>query len=122
MSIDLEEFRRLIQGKTPGPWVGFMDTVQQSTSFESPVRVCYVPGDTFATVDPDRSFITYCGTHAESLLAELEALRKVAEVTITAEATLHDNCGGCNRCSIIYQDMRESIKAWRALRDGEAKP
>lgn len=92
--------REVIGKATPGPWLGFMDTVQQSTQFENPVRICQIPGDTYDVIDPDRRFIARARTRwqfaldeIDRLRAKLEAAEKVVEAVDRFSKSLVGNRG-----------------------------
>ncbi len=101
--IDLEECKRLCTGKTPGPWAWDSNNVLCcSTSFE---LVIGQPAND--------AFIAYFGTHADSLLDELEALRTLAENCETYFQV--EQCRDCNTTGIDA-----ALSAWRSLKtEGE---
>lgn len=77
--IDLTYARRIAEGRTKGPWHWYQQfdgKVRVEDDEEGPIA--YLCQD----ADEQRRnafFIAYFGTHADSLLDELEKLRRVAE-------------------------------------------
>ncbi len=131
---DLELARRLSAGRTKGPWTyesaGDKPTLLRDLRAEHPKhwkeseqaysRGGWIP---FSVTIADAAFIAYFGTHADSLLDELEALRSVAEA---AKNRVSENCycgpddGMCAPCREQEELLDKALAAWRSLKtEGE---
>ncbi len=85
--IDLSEFRRLNSERTPGKWAYRIDgpsgecvSVNLDNRYPGE-KLAEMANTGFYSKINNASFIAYLGTHADEILAELEAGRKVAEVS-----------------------------------------
>ncbi len=129
VTFSLSEFRRLAEGRTPGPcytrncdgltdWGIFSETYPDDERFDL----------TDITHVKDTTFWAFCSTHADSIIAELTALRKVADAAsyrlkiATTIITCHccDPEVGfiCPDCACDDQ-IDEALAAYRQLREKE---
>jgi hypothetical protein len=115
MPIDIDHAKRLSEARTDGPWtVGNpfdacdgMITVLDKDGYTLVGDCCFGAQsdlDAVAVV----AFIAFCGTHFDSLIAELEALRKVAEAADGLEqAWIRTKWTGA------LKNLSVALKAWR---------
>jgi hypothetical protein len=108
MTLDLDELERLEREATPGPW--------DMCRFGPDV---VVHGTGWSLYRHDREFVVAARNALPALLAELRALRVVAEAAARVDdhETVLGNCDAnpCIFCDSL-RDMRRALDAWRGLR------
>lgn len=103
VTLDLEELERLEREATPGPWRRDADYPQLVAGMAS------VPGGVPYFAPADAALIVAARNQLPALLAELRALRAVAEA-----ADVHTTEG---RATFeTFADLRGALDAWRGLR------
>lgn len=125
--IDLTEARAIAKARTAGPWrwmfAGRGDTdlpgwllLNKETRDSTQTWILDGVSDGNDHMvhgrDEDRNFIAYFGTHADAILDELEALRKVAEAAI---AYVEDVCDIAHIDLKSHTALIKAVAAWRAL-------
>lgn len=122
MPLDLAEFARLEAERTPGPWEanGTGAYVAMMSIFDDKIRK-YVsaPQAGMCASDVDIAFITFCGNHASSILAELTAARKVVEAAEAFMPFTRECIDSVDAYYTWHGTLADRLYAYRAL---EKKP
>ncbi len=110
---DLELARRLSAGRTKGPWRTYDIYPKDYGEVFGPAPTTLGDRITLGS-SADAAFIAYFGTHADSLLDELEALRRIAE-----EAEIEHS----GKSRELECPLCDAVLAWRSLKtEGEGRP
>ncbi len=128
---DLELARRLSAGRTKGPWHThpeeswkvYEDNHPNSDVLGGHLISVSSPKDHWSygmtSCLANARFIAWCGSNFDSLLDELEALRKVAEAASLLVSEMMDNRPMPQAIDHALTESQEALAAYRAL---EKKP
>ncbi len=127
---DLKEFRRLAEARGRKGWWGIWCVTtppQEAPSGDSvplvhgaaPPHEIREDSDAINKACADSEFVAYVGTHADAIIAELTALRKVADMASKATIGVQEDGVDVDCDALIY--LAEELAAYRALRDSKGE-
>lgn len=100
----LTRLKSLLEAASPRPWSFEADRYRDCDVIRGPENDVCQTKNTDSGTCRDSSLICAAVNALPSLVA-------VAEAAEDAEANLHDDCGGCEKCNAIYRRLRAALTA-----------